>query len=208
LITGHKPENAYVTLKPAQHLLTGSTSVDRLVADAPAGCCAPVGGWSKVYSDILKVTEGYVYYVRPRNGCTRKFDNVSLAVHKNSKYGKVMIFEHPVKMVIDASRSGGNERTIKVRGTMYDVLRSIYKAYKMPATKIEKRVAFDNDDGPSGPRLIDQMSDKVYFEGWNWYDDKKRIAFMSWDLKKTCYGLKQLHITRQVVYYKIKLTIL
>ena len=92
-------------------------------------------------------------------------------------YANLVVFPEPVTMSIPAARLDTEytptERKITVQGTVTDILNSIYEAYQTPATEKEIQLA---NNGSKGPRLIDQMSDLVFFEGWKYDEDTKKAS--------------------------------
>lgn len=99
-------------------------------------------------------------------------------------YANLIVFPEPVIMSIPAARLDTEytptERKITVQGTVTDILNSIYEAYQTPysdaqRTSTEKEIQLANN-GSKGPRLIDQMSDLVFFEGWKYDEDTKKAS--------------------------------
>ena len=84
-------------------------------------------------------------------------------------YADLIVFPEPVTMSIPAARFDTEytptERKITVQGTVAEILNSIYEAYQTPATEKEVQLANKHTNGSKGPKLIDQMSDLVFFEG-------------------------------------------
>ena len=95
-------------------------------------------------------------------------------------YANVIVFPEPVTMSIPAARHDTEhtpaERKIIVQGTVAEVLSSIYQTYQQPATEKEIQLANKHTSGSKGDKLIDQMSDLVFFEGWKYYQEKKEAS--------------------------------
>ena len=95
-------------------------------------------------------------------------------------YANVIVFPEPVTMSIPAARHDTEftpaERKITVQGTVAEVLNSIYQTYQQPATEKEIQLANKHTSGSKGDKLIDQMSDLVFFEGWEYSQEKKEAS--------------------------------
>ena len=63
-----------------------------------------------------------------------------------------------------------------MQGTVANVINSIYEAYQQPATEREIQLATEHTLGSKGPRLIDQMSDLVFFEGWDYSKESNTVS--------------------------------
>ena len=101
-------------------------------------------------------------------------------IQMDKYYANVIVFPEPVTMSIPAARHDTEftpaERKITVQGTVAEVLNSIYQTYQQPATEKEIQLANKHTSGSKGDKLIDQMSDLVFFEGWEYSQEKKEAS--------------------------------
>lgn len=101
---------------------------------------------------------------------TRRYDVIPM----DEYHANVAMFDEPTDMYIPATmydiEDTVTERKIIVQGTVIEVLHSIYDAYQQPATQNEIELANSQGFGSKGSKLVDQMSDLIFFEGWDYVE--------------------------------------
>ena len=104
---------------------------------------------------------------------TRQYDVIPM----DEYHANVSMFDKPTDMYIPATmydiEDTFTERKIIVHGTVIEVLHSIYNAYQQPAMQNEIELANNQGFGSKWSKIVDQMSDLIFFEGWDYVEQNR-----------------------------------